>query len=652
MLFVFMGLCLAAQEPGAAELLDLKAALDKPISSANRRLQRLKEAPADATVLSGLELQELGYRTLGQALEGVLGFRTNRDRAYEGLGVRGLYVLGDQNTRVLILLDGHALNNPVEVGSSKVGEDFGIPLDFIERIEVIRGPASSLYGNNAFLGMVNVVTRIPPDRFQGEAGLHGSSQGGAALDFMGGGPTAGTRWNLFLSNLTRPGEKTDFPALGTGLQARDLDREDRRSAYLRAKGGIWSFAGFTLSRTQHLPTAPFYSQTGSPEAWYENRISFGDLRFEPVIGPVETLLRLTADRNTFLSAYRYEGGRLPGTEGAFTESDPDRSTGLELQVRVPLEKVYLTAGYENQWHRYEGDAGMPGARVQTRVGHRVENAYFQFEWKVADAFDLVAGVQRAEWTVSAASRADPVRTDFPRSVLIGATPRFSFIWRPTGLDIFKLLYGGGYRNPTIFERYYDDGGSFAANPELRPERIETFQGIWSSIWTMGLRSQVAFAQSRWSRLIQPADTGDGFQQFRNLGPSIDGTALEAELQGNWVGWSAYAQAGFYAWKQGGSALANVANVQSSVRVVRRWQGLSASLELRHLGARSGLGGSAVPASTRLRFALRKELSRGWLRFTVEDLGPRRRDLVARDYDPVTQIEWEGASARISALLRF
>ena len=74
----------------------------------------------------------------------MLGFRSNRDRAYAGLGVRGLYVLGDQNTRVLILLDDHALNGPAEVGSSKVGEDFGIPLDFVERVEVIRGPASTL----------------------------------------------------------------------------------------------------------------------------------------------------------------------------------------------------------------------------------------------------------------------------------------------------------------------------------------------------------------------------------------------------------------------------------------------------------------------------------------------------------------------------
>ena len=51
------------------------------------------------------DLADLGYRTLGDALGGVLGLRADQDRAYTGLGVRGLYLLGDPNTRVLILLD-------------------------------------------------------------------------------------------------------------------------------------------------------------------------------------------------------------------------------------------------------------------------------------------------------------------------------------------------------------------------------------------------------------------------------------------------------------------------------------------------------------------------------------------------------------------
>lgn len=152
---------LSAQEPSTEDLKDLQAFLDQPVQTASKRVQRLKEAAADMTVLKGHDLMDLGYQTLGDALGGVLGFRTNEDRTYQGLGARGLYVLGDQNTRVLILLDGHALNSAAEVGSSKVGADFGIPLTQVDRVEIVRGPASSLYGNSAFLGMVNVVTKGP-----------------------------------------------------------------------------------------------------------------------------------------------------------------------------------------------------------------------------------------------------------------------------------------------------------------------------------------------------------------------------------------------------------------------------------------------------------------------------------------------------------
>src|SRR5664279_407430 len=124
------------------------------MSAASKKMQDTASAPADVVVLRSSELQALGYRTLDDALGGVVGFRTNEDHAYQGMAVRGLYVLGDQNTRILVLLDGHALNSPAEVGSSKVGQDFGLPMELVDHIEIVRGPASSLYGNNAFMALV------------------------------------------------------------------------------------------------------------------------------------------------------------------------------------------------------------------------------------------------------------------------------------------------------------------------------------------------------------------------------------------------------------------------------------------------------------------------------------------------------------------
>jgi iron complex outermembrane receptor protein len=642
------------QELGPDDLADLKAALDRPIAAASKRLQHVKEAPADATVLTSLELQEMGYRTLADALEGVLGFRSNHDRAYAGLGVRGLYVLGDQNTRVLVLLDGHALNSPAEVGSSKVGEDFGIPLDFVERIEVIRGPASSLYGNNAFLGMVNVVTRSRRDRTQTEVAFQAADDHSGSLDAKAGGAWGSGGWNLMLSGFKRSGTETHFPELQTAPFLADLDEESRQSAYLQLKGSGWSFLGYAMKRDQNLPSAPFSSQLGYPGFFYRNQLAFGDLRLDPTFGPVQSLIRVFGDWNQFSTEYNYDGIRLPAVEGLVREKDPDHGLGLELQARTPLgERLFLTLGSEHQWHRYQGITGIDPNPVRTEVEYEIGNTYLQAEWQLLDDLDAVAGVQQATWKLRSGFSDTGLHMDIPTGTQTGATPRFSLIWRPTGVDILKLLYGGGYRNPTIFERYYNDGSSFQDNPSLRPERIETLQAIWASLWSDGIRSQLSWSSSQWERLIQPTMLGNGFQQFQNQSAPIHGQALEGELQGNWPGWSAYLQAGAYDWSQQGVEVPNTARFQAACRVTRRWSGWSASLEVRHVGARSNApAGVEVPSSTLWRASLRREWAKTWLRLSLEDVGSsRRQDLVATDYAPILKMPWDGPVLHLTLNIR-
>jgi len=131
------------------------------VFSASRYLQPASEAPASVTVLSGDTLRGHGVRTVGEALRLVPGLFMHYDRIYEFAGFRGFALPGDFNTRILVLLDGHTLNNSVVTGGSNIGTDLGIDMSEVERIEVIKGPASSLYGGNAFLGTINIVTRRP-----------------------------------------------------------------------------------------------------------------------------------------------------------------------------------------------------------------------------------------------------------------------------------------------------------------------------------------------------------------------------------------------------------------------------------------------------------------------------------------------------------
>src|SRR5450432_2015436 len=100
----------------------------------------------------------MAYPTIAEAIRGVRGIYLSNDDTYVSTGVRGFSRPGDFGNRILVLLDGHPTNDDW-VGSSYVGFDARVDIDDVERIEVIRGAGSVVYGNGAFFGVINLVTR-------------------------------------------------------------------------------------------------------------------------------------------------------------------------------------------------------------------------------------------------------------------------------------------------------------------------------------------------------------------------------------------------------------------------------------------------------------------------------------------------------------
>ncbi len=128
------------------------------VYTASKHLQSAREAPSSVTVITADEIQRYGYRTLADILQTVRGFFVTYDREYSSLGVRGFARPGDYNNRVLLLVDGHRLNDNI-YDEAMLGTEFPVDLDLIQRIEIIRGPTSSLYGSNAVFAVVNVITK-------------------------------------------------------------------------------------------------------------------------------------------------------------------------------------------------------------------------------------------------------------------------------------------------------------------------------------------------------------------------------------------------------------------------------------------------------------------------------------------------------------
>ena len=110
------------------------------------------------TIVTAGEIKRYGYRTLADILRSVRGFFVTYDRNYDYVGVRGFGRPGDYNSRVLLLVDGHRINDNV-YDTASIGTEFPVDVDLIDRMEIIPGPSSSLYGNNAFFGVINIITR-------------------------------------------------------------------------------------------------------------------------------------------------------------------------------------------------------------------------------------------------------------------------------------------------------------------------------------------------------------------------------------------------------------------------------------------------------------------------------------------------------------
>lgn len=152
---------------GTPRAQDLVAALDEQallfsdipsVFTASKFEQKTTDAPSSVSIVTSEEIRRYGYRTLKDVLASLRSLVISYDRNYSYVGGRGFALPGDYNSRILFLVDGMRLNDPV-YSQGLIGTEFLLDVDLIDRIEFVRGPASSLYGADALFGVVNIVTK-------------------------------------------------------------------------------------------------------------------------------------------------------------------------------------------------------------------------------------------------------------------------------------------------------------------------------------------------------------------------------------------------------------------------------------------------------------------------------------------------------------
>jgi iron complex outermembrane receptor protein len=503
--------------------------LDVKISGAAKYDQTARQAPASVTIITSEDIERYGYRTLADALMTVRGFFVSYDRNYTYVGVRGFSRPTDYNNRILLLLDGHAVNENV-YGGALLGSDFPIELDVVDHIEIVRGPGSALYGTGAMLAVVNVVLKKGSALDGGRLALGGGSyrrlQGAlsAGKDFERGPDLLVSAFGADVQGQDLFYPEYDSPESRDGV-ARGLDSDRSYGGLASVAWGDFRLTGLWTSRDKGIPTGAYEVEFGDAAARTSDRRRFLDLRYERGVTPNLLLTgRVYADHYGYKGAYPYEILSFDGTD--------DDWYGGELRARWdPLPNNRLTVGAEYRddtradYRNFDAEA----TYFRGDFPFHVASFYLQDEFQVTPFLALIAGLRHDDYSTVGSS----------------TNPRAAIVFNPAPSSTAKLLYGRAFRAPNIYETRYEDPLAGAkANPSLEPERIETIEAIWEQRLTPSLFGTVSLYQSRITDLIdQTVDPVDDATQFQNVGAALARGAelgLTARFAGGLSGYASYA----------------------------------------------------------------------------------------------------------------
>jgi len=259
----------ALAQQGAKDLTEtsLEDLASIQVYSASKHMQSASEAPSAVTVITADQIQKYGYRTLGDILRSVRGFYITSDRNYSYVGVRGFARLGDWNSRVLLLVDGHRTNDHI-FGQAMIGSEFLVDVDLIERVEIIRGPSSSLYGAGAFFAVINVITRKPQQLKGWELSFEPASFDTYKERASYGGHYKGIDLLLSGSFYNSQGQTLFFPEFNNPATNYGITRHTDYESYQHILANV-SFRGFSLqglfsARDKGAPTAYFGTVFNDP----------------------------------------------------------------------------------------------------------------------------------------------------------------------------------------------------------------------------------------------------------------------------------------------------------------------------------------------------------------------------------------------------
>lgn len=518
-------LAAAAENPDHILNLSLEELLSVKIDTvfaASKFTEKLTDAPSSVTIMTRDEIARFGYRTLADILRAVRGFDVTYDRNYSHAGVRGFTSNDDYGSRTLLLVDGHRMNDPI-YDTAAVGTDGFVDVDLIERVEVIRGPGSALYGSNAFFGIINVITRSGGSVNGVEAAAGGGSFGSyRARLTLGKKLPNGLEYLLSATTYASDGPAQLFykeynaPETSNGI-ASHQDGDRFWSVFGKASYGDFALQGGYVTRDKDVPTGSYGSVFNLSNHTVDSR-GYLELRYSHQI---ENGWLLSAkayfDAYDFqqLASFDIESGRVLNNDTARARwwgAEAGASRLLFNQLRLSLG-AEVRQGTQLQMANY--DLNPFTSYLNVTADQTVIGTFADAHWDITKTLSLTAGVHWDHYD------------SFGQTI----NPRGALIWKPREGTTLKLLYGQAFRAPNIYQLDHIGVGQ-RANPDIKPETVRSYELSAEQRWGRHWRGTVSLFRNEISGLIDLAHGDDGLDFYTNVGDArVNGA--EVEIEGKW-----------------------------------------------------------------------------------------------------------------------
>lgn len=506
---------------------------EKDLVAATRRKTPLKKAPATATVVTADEIRNMGARNLSDVLKMVPGFGLAIDEiGRQTVEVRGIRTALSE--KILVMMDGHRLNESY-TGSAFSNLYRDLSVENIKQLEIIRGPGSALYGANAFVAVINVVTKDAEDVKGAALNAGGGSFNTRTASILAGKANNGLQIMGSVNYLDTDGARLKIEQDRLGASGNTDLSLTKTDVFVKALYGDFSFRGQFLDKKRGAYIGYASALTDENVLQYDN--FWSDLGYSKKLNDKLFLkLRVYADQFDLSSRFEFfPEGSFGSPDGVLAKTHLiDRTIGTELQLEHKLsEHNRLVYGVQYEKIR-QFDVKMfsnfdlsvlppvflgsyqdvSSTKNFNKPADRIISALFvQDEWELINSLNLTAGVRYDHYS------------DFGSTT----NPRLGMVWTFSEKGEVKLLYGQAFRAPN-FKELYDQNNTFAiGNPNLKPEKIETYEaGVGYRVFQRGKASVNYF----YSRIDDSIDRDSTPPKWVNKG-EVKVHGVELELAGQY-----------------------------------------------------------------------------------------------------------------------